>query len=1711
VKALVMPRLDRRRAAEFERELLERARVWAPSWGAEDEGDFGRALLAVAARFSAEVAERFDRSGDKMRRGFLDWLGLQRQAAHPARLPVVLKMAAQAEPVLAEAPVRLQASADGATVVFETESDVGLVPGRLAMVVATDADEDAIYVQPPGLTEIEPPEAAPEQWRLKSFAAPGSAVLQVDPATGLVPEMLVEVASAEYRVVAVNNDLVTVDPPVPPGSGFATDTVLRKVSVFEPFDPGALDRQFHALYLGHPDLLNIEAAATIEVVGAQALAEADWHYWGKKDGEDEVGWRKLVAKLSPSGVALSKGHGAIEQLAVQPGKNARWIRASSTQVKEAVATLAVESLALLVNSGVSSSSAAAGAGRNELKAEALANTTPLVLTAAFYPLGRAPKQFDTFYLECDEAFSKRGALVRLSFELADPSFWSLAVVGGGAFANSVIAGVGQDGALHLYEVDASSGAISPLPDRELLQPPRPDAKGATPGGPPVALEQKPRWRPPVWSKGDDFMVGVSAGSTIWVWSEIYGDPKRSGWTSFGQLPSSNAAPHLVDGLVHLNGTVPLLVALEGGELFFRSLADDAPWAPVAPDDTGTPVVLEAIAPILVVSSGQLDTSAAEGLVAVASDGKLYTVSTAGITLGSDGKTLSFPTIEPHVGSCDLLSNTTTFAFDVRPVALMEGGTLTVIAASDAGDALERVRRPGKTGTGTVKSTGLRAASDRVIGNSLGAALNGGELAAIATVRRNGQAYVAMWTPELSGLAGELFTSDVSVGGARAGGAPTLVADHLIVPGERAEVFVAPFDLQQRLELTGALGAGVVLPASATPLAANDTVTRGQAKSSSTLVVAGPGASSASEAFYPLNATFPTTAVGLDVVVFRTSVAGTKGTATGSKTMKLAKDDRGAAEQSTIFIEMGGVGAEYLVTNVDATNPEWEVTLDTALPSSSGDTAYWLPEYPRGRVAPSLTLDPTASNQQCDADLVSRAGLAFPNAKPPHQAAETFKRDSDNDAILIVLGSEWETEPSGTTFILDATVGAWGSQLGGTASNPELSWEYWNGAWSKLLLTREETGNLKNTGSVEFRVPDDIAATDWAGKVHFWIRARLIGGDYGTETVTVVTEDLGGGKTKQTIDRSTEGIKPPSVVNLGISYSMSEEVKPTYVVTEDSGCSRDQSDANATDGALVEAFVPLSVSLGRLFSGAETTTQAADCPPECGCAVRPAEGASGGSSSPAVSRAAPVTPQTGRSILLGFDAPLSGDTFKVLLLVDRERDLDAFAPLAVHALVGQRFVPLVHQDETRALGESGVLTLSFPEPPTPATLFGDQPLRWIRLAPSAGAAGTWSPSLRGAYMNAVWARATETLTRELLGSSEGEPNLTVAVARPPVLHGSLELRIREPLSDEEREALRRENPDRVWADANLGGDWVLWDQVADPGDEDPKRRVYALDEASGEIRFGDGRHGRIPPVGRDSIVAFRYQRTEPPAPGQTDAPANAVAARSQLNLVTPVAGVEAGFSADHAAGGAPPESDERVLRFATAKLRHRGRAVTVRDLEDIALESSPDVAQARAIVRGRKTRLVVAMRGDDPIPRAAQRRELKRLLLAATPPSVDRDSFDVVAPKLRQLRVALGLQVADLDHAGAVAQAVKRRLADLLDQGTGGVSGEGWPLGEGPRPDQIAFALLDVPHLLRLASVTLAELKGDRSAPWPDRLAPDELVRLAPDGLRFQFDVIERTA
>jgi hypothetical protein len=1724
----VAPSIEKRRESDFENELLARARAWIPAWGAADEPqDFGRALLRVAARFSSEVAERLDKVGDKAYRGFFDWLAVRGDAARPARMPVVFKMVDKAtDSVVARAPVSMQADAGNASVNFETEDDVQVLPGNLAAIVGVDADKDAIYLQIPGMTTLDPLPPLPTQWRLKSFASAGSATLQLDPQVGLAPDLIVAIADAQYRLVTVAKDIVTIDPKLPSGAGLDAGTLVKQVTAFAPFDSATRNRQEHALYLGHVDLLNIDSAATIDIIGGDTLGtNVSWSYWGKSAATgDVVAWQTLsLDATQPLGaLRLDKGQGSVETLEVTPGYSARWIRAYTPHVDGNTPLLSGGPLQLEINAdGVAACPLPDASKAPQIKADAFANTTPITLNTVFYPLGKLPRQFDAFYLGCPEAFSKIGADVQLCFGMSDPSADSFSVLHGGIgpFPEKVLASVGKDRALHLDSFDPAQGAIAPLYGRDPLQPPSP-AYGGTPSTlPPTFLDAKPTWRLPIWIVPDailnlavDFRVAVAAGSHIWVWGESALNQTQSGWIDFGDTNATAS----IDALVYLDDPLsPQLVALHDGVLSLRATAPGSAWTRVAPVGIAAGT-LTTIAPVLSNPAGPLVTSVAAGLVGITSNGDFYSVTTAGLC-----------TFRAAPG----------LRKDIQPVAFVNAAlNLTAVAVDAALSSLVAIEQAGalfNVVPQVLPNAGI------VVGGSLDATLSAGELAAVASVLEGADSCIVSWIPRaLPPMMGP-FNELINVPAATVGGAPAIIGKNLVVPGENADVLIGSFDLGQRISLEGDVEVGIVVPKTTAALAVKDVVTLEINNVLQQQLINGGPVTLGSETFYSIDApaAFPAGSVTREIVAYQ-SMAGAAGTVQNNPVtltaidLKLIAGDS-VAIGSTMLVAAPAAAApiEFVVTGVTQTNPQ-VATLSAVMPL--GGATYWLPIHTGGRLAPYASFIPAASNQQCPAALLATGALVFSGANPERQQAEAFGVAGPN-ATLAVMGQWWEGLAAipfgpGYSFLLDASVGNWTRQAGDTASNPDLSWEYWNGAWSKLSLTLDQTQNLKSSGAVTFKVPADIASSDWVGKTSTWIRARLIGGDYGTETVTVVTKDLGGGVTQQTIVRSTSGIKPPAVVSLSISYALNVAVAPTYLLALDSGTMRNESDANRTSGASVEAFVPLSLTLGRLQgSGSATASSDEVCPADCACPPIASSGASTAatttasaaslapSSSAALVPAA--VPATGRALFLGFDAAVGGASVNVLFMVATENNHDKLAPLTVEALVGDHFVPVVVEDGTRALGESGILTLTFGESPTFVELFGQtlKGLNWLKITPTtkdASAAAAWSPDLSGVYLNAAWASATETLTRELVGSSNGAPNLTFTLQRPPLLADSLELRVNEPLGDEERNQLVALDPKKVITDdQNLPGQWVLWKRVVDPGDAAPTDRVYGLDETTGTITFGDGRAGMIPPIGTDSIVAFQYQRTEPPAAGAIDVPANSITARTQMNLVTPVSGVQAVFSADDAAGGAPPEPDARVLRFGGTALRNRGRAVTAIDLEDLALASSPDIAQARAIVSATGTRLIVVMRGSNPAPSRAQQRELTRLMLTVTPVAfAAAQALTIEAAVIRSLRISLRLSVDTLDHAGAVAADAKSGIKDFLDTLTGGRTGDGWPLGASPTADDIAFALLDINNLKSITDISLAEALADGTeGAWPATLKVNELVQLDADALRLQFDSVEQFA
>jgi hypothetical protein len=231
----------------------------------------------------------------------------------------------------------------------------------------------------------------------------------------------------------------------------------------------------------------------------------------------------------------------------------------------------------------------------------------------------------------------------------------------------------------------------------------------------------------------------------------------------------------------------------------------------------------------------------------------------------------------------------------------------------------------------------------------------------------------------------------------------------------------------------------------------------------------------------------------------------------------------------------------------------------------------------------------------------------------------------------------------------------------------------------------------------------------------------------------------------------------------------------------------------------------------------------------------------------------------------------------------------------------------------------------PEPAVPHPL--DAALReikgWLRIRLPCPIPAQWtSPKLRMLTFNAVASTHARTESAVVLGVADGRPGQTFRIPHTNIIDGTLTLAIQE--------------------DAALGANLVTWNPVESLDSAGPFDRVFVLDGEAGEVTFGDGKRGRIPPLvpRGGNVIALRYQH------GGGKAGEVAVGTVTTMESAAPGLGGVVNFVA--AAGGADAETLDAAKLRARKDLSTRSRAVTAGDFEWIA-KQTPNVRIARAVI------------------------------------------------------------------------------------------------------------------------------------------------------------------
>jgi predicted phage baseplate assembly protein len=256
------------------------------------------------------------------------------------------------------------------------------------------------------------------------------------------------------------------------------------------------------------------------------------------------------------------------------------------------------------------------------------------------------------------------------------------------------------------------------------------------------------------------------------------------------------------------------------------------------------------------------------------------------------------------------------------------------------------------------------------------------------------------------------------------------------------------------------------------------------------------------------------------------------------------------------------------------------------------------------------------------------------------------------------------------------------------------------------------------------------------------------------------------------------------------------------------------------------------------------------------------------------------------------------------------------------------------DSTNELTRSGYLEFDFDATQAAAFIrapaadpfepefFRDRFVIRARMVRANAYAEDGAPSLNTVRLNTVPARAVQSVEDESLGASLGLPFQRFRLANAPAVVGSVVLTIDE---------------------GSESGGVEEWVEITDLFSAGPDDRVFQLLPATGEILFGNGVFGKLPPPDNGTAegnIRARYQ---------IGGGARGNVGAETLTNVFPRGTDLPAFSATNvlpAAGGAEEEGVTEGVARAPAVIRSRFRAVTARDFEALARET-PEVRVDRA--------------------------------------------------------------------------------------------------------------------------------------------------------------------
>ncbi|MGB9927640.1 MAG: putative baseplate assembly protein [Methanosarcina sp.] len=640
----------------------------------------------------------------------------------------------------------------------------------------------------------------------------------------------------------------------------------------------------------------------------------------------------------------------------------------------------------------------------------------------------------------------------------------------------------------------------------------------------------------------------------------------------------------------------------------------------------------------------------------------------------------------------------------------------------------------------------------------------------------------------------------------------------------------------------------------------------------------------------------------------------------------------------------------------------------------------------------------------------------------------------------------------------------------------LIWEYWDGNEWKLLEIKDNTSNFLSSGLITFTCPS-IPIVEINAQPSRWIRVKLKSGDYGEagsfeqkDNETIVKDLLValGNNDDKTKNKLNEFFTDKGIA-FGFKYNEAS-FNPPFIKAIKISYNCENKDISRRKTYNIFQFLDFTIEKSPEKNSLTYFT--------------------------------PFIPHRGAPALyLGFKKNIASEAITLLFALKEQfhskEKKEIFTEEPGYLISTQKrdeinlsweysrrdgtWKEFKVEDETGFFRRGGIVSFHAPSDIQKSFEFGKE-LYWIR-ARVRDSKRVSCPKIIGVFPNTVWALNNITVENEVLGSGNGEPDLTLSFSKKPVLKGQI-IEVKEPTipSRDElrtteiesgREVLRTEKESEEVKEI-----WVVWSETRDFALSDSLSRHYMLDRTNGKITFGNGVRGMIPPRGKNNIVARKYQ--------SGGGKRGDVTAGTLTSLKTTIPYIESVINRVPASGGMDPENIDCVISRGPFTLKNGGRAVTKEDFEWLCYEASQYVAKAKCVAEDGDIKIFIVPKSEgevtfseagflDLIERYLKERSLVTLS----------DRIFVLDPEYETIGVKIKFKPVSLAQSKFIAERIAERVKQFLHPLKGGQRGEGWDFGQDIYVSEMASVVEDLEGVDYVTEISIT--KGNENISGMSRM------------------------